>query len=312
MEHYVTLFDSFFLPQGLALHASMQRHAGDYRLWVLCVDDTARDVLAGLALPNVSLLKLSALETPALLRVKADRSRAEYCWTLTPFAPRFVFEADASVSRVTYVDADLWLCKNPRPIFAEFERAGAQVLITDHGYAPEYDQAHLSGQFCVQFMTFTRRGGEPVRQWWEDRCIEWCYARFEQGKYGDQRYLDDWPTRFEGIVHVLTQQQFTQAPWNATRFPCSQAITYHFQSLRILPGRLIDCCSVYVLPKPALIALYQPYLVDLGAAITRLQAGGFKVKPQAPALGLYGKLRRLFSGVYQQGWRFHRLNFGRY
>ena len=28
MEHFVTLFDSLFLPQGLALHMSMERHAG--------------------------------------------------------------------------------------------------------------------------------------------------------------------------------------------------------------------------------------------------------------------------------------------
>jgi hypothetical protein len=34
MEHYVTLFDSLFLPQGLALHMSMERHAGVYTLWI--------------------------------------------------------------------------------------------------------------------------------------------------------------------------------------------------------------------------------------------------------------------------------------
>ena len=44
MEHYVTLFDSLFLPQGLALHASLQQHAGEHRLWVLCVDELAHDL----------------------------------------------------------------------------------------------------------------------------------------------------------------------------------------------------------------------------------------------------------------------------
>ena len=45
MEHYVTLFDSLFLPQGLALHMSMERHAGNYTLWILCIDDAVHDVL---------------------------------------------------------------------------------------------------------------------------------------------------------------------------------------------------------------------------------------------------------------------------
>ena len=33
--------DSLFLPQGLALHMSMERHVKDYTLWILCVDDEA-------------------------------------------------------------------------------------------------------------------------------------------------------------------------------------------------------------------------------------------------------------------------------
>src|SRR6266700_3623980 len=108
MEHFVTLFDSWFLPQGLALHSSLEQHAGAYTLWILCVDDDAERVLKRLALPNVRLLALANAETPELLRVKAARTRAEYCWTLTPVAPRLVFDADVGAKRVTYVDADLW------------------------------------------------------------------------------------------------------------------------------------------------------------------------------------------------------------
>ena len=86
MEHYVTLFDSLFLPQGLALHTSMQRHVKNYTLWILCVDDEAHRVLTQLRLPNVRLLQLSQLETEDLLLVKPGRSKGEYCWTLTPLA----------------------------------------------------------------------------------------------------------------------------------------------------------------------------------------------------------------------------------
>lgn len=159
MEHFVTIFNSLFLPQGLALHRSMERHVQEYTLWILCVDDVAYDVLHKLVLPNVRLLELAKLETVELLRVKQDRTIAEYCWTLTPFAPRFVFDADLSVARVTYIDADLWFRKSPAIVFNEFEASGKYVLITDHGYAPEYDFSASSGQYCVQFMTFTRVGG---------------------------------------------------------------------------------------------------------------------------------------------------------
>ena len=313
MQHYVTLFDSLFLPQGLALHTSMQRRLGDgWRLWILCVDDVAHELLQRLALPNVSLIALSAVETPELVAVKPGRSKGEYCWTLTPFAPRFVFEADPSVQRVTYLDADLWFLKRPTPIHAEFDDAGAAVLITDHAYAPEYDQSERSGQYCVQFMSFERERGEPVRAWWEARCIEWCFARFEGNRFGDQKYLDDWPERFGKLVHVLRRQELAQAPWNAMRFPYSQAVFYHFQSLRLLPGGRIDLGLIYPLNEPLRRHVYAPYVADLQAGIARLRALGFEPKPQGGAIGPVALLRRALSGVYQQLWRFHRLNFARY
>lgn len=291
MEHFVTLFDSLFLPQGLALHRSMERHVRDYTLWILCVDDEARDVLIKLNLPNVKLLQLSKLETEDLLRVKPTRSKGEYCWTLTPFAPRFVFEADTAVQRVTYIDADLWFCKSPMPIFREFSASGKHVLITDHAYAPEYDQSVTSGQYCVQFMTFTRKGGEVVRKWWEARCIEWCYARFEDGKFGDQKYLDDWPERFTDSVHVLINKELTLAPWNAKRFPASSAILFHFHGFRVVSTHSVIIGNYY-LPLPAKRAFYEPYGKDISYVLARIDEAGGQFRRQAVEPGL---LRAIFN-----------------
>jgi hypothetical protein len=312
MEHYVTLFDSLFLPQGLALHMSMERNAGEYTLWMLCVDDEAHEVLTKLNLLNVRLLKLSDLETVELKRVKPTRTKGEYCWTLTPFAPRFVFEANLAVQRVTYLDADVWFRKTPAPIFLEFKASGKHVLITDHGYAPEYDQSAISGQYCVQFMTFDRENGEVVRKWWEERCIEWCFARFEDGKFGDQKYLDDWPIRFECFVHVLDHQEWSQAPWNVSRYPYSQCIFYHFHGLRIAEQHQIDFGPKYGLPNVLIDNIYEPYIRDLTEAINILKNYGFSVISQKQKLSRVKLFRRFLSGIYHQFWRFHSLNFRKY
>lgn len=290
MEHYVTLFDSLFLPQGLALHMSMERHVKDYTLWILCVDDEAHDVLTKLQLPNVRLLQLSKLETEDLLRVKPTRSKGEYCWTLTPFAPRFVFEADQTVERVTYLDADLWFRKHPKPIFDEFEASGKQVLITDHAYAPEYDQSATSGQYCVQFMTFTRHGGEVVRKWWEERCIEWCYARFEGGKFGDQKYLDEWPVLFSEQVHVLRDKELALVPWNATRFPYGNAVVWHFHGLRLLDDRRL-IIGGYKIPSATFLNIYLPYFADISKARDLFLRMGIEIKAQA-SVSLKGRLKK--------------------
>lgn len=295
MEHYVTLFDSLFLPQGLALYASLERHAGAYTLWILCVDEACHDVLSRLALPNIRLIPLSKVETEELTRVKKDRTIGEYCWTLTPFAPRFVFEADATIERVTYIDADLWLRKSPSPIFREFENSGKHVLITDHAYSPEYDQSEISGQYCVQFMIFTRLGGEPVRKWWEMRCIEWCFSRPENGKFGDQKYLDDWPVRYSDQVHVLTQLDMILAPWNASRFPYGRAIAYHFHGLRLVGNNSVLLNDHYYIPKATIEFVYGTYLKDFELAITLLRSIGHLCRPQAKREWRFNRFKRLLK-----------------
>lgn len=302
MEHFVTLFDSLFLPQGLALHASMQRHIKHYTLWVLCVDDEVHQVLQTFALPNVRLLQLSQLETTDLLRVKAERTKGEYCWTLTPFAPRFVFEADAKINRVTYIDADLWFRKDPVAIFKELEASGKSVLITDHGYAPEYDQSATSGQFCVQFIVFKRQDGDVVRRWWEERCIEWCYARAEGGKFGDQKYLEKWPDIFADQVHVLQNSEWALAPWNVTRFPYGNSVFFHFHGLRIVDKKNINL-GAYSLPKVVLQFIYSPYLDDIKTAIKCLVECGITIKSQAKSTSWFkiilSRLLYLVSNIFR-------------
>ena len=281
MEHYVTLFDSLFLPQGIALHASLERHAGSYKLWVLCVDERAHEVLSKMALPNMRLLRLADWETPELLRVKPGRTRGEYCWTLTPFAPKFVFDADASVGRVTYLDADVWFCGDAAKPLLELEQSGKTVLITEHAYAPEYDYEATAGRFCVQFMTFVRQHCETVRAWWAERCIEWCFARYEDGKFGDQRYLDDWPQRFPEHVHVLQHKALLQAPWNAVRFNVNDAVMYHFHGLRLLRNQQLWFVEGYKIPEVTIRSIYHHYAEDFSRALTHLREVGHIAQPQS-------------------------------
>jgi len=269
-EHYVTLFDSYFLPQGLALNESLESKAGDFILWVICVDDKTKDVLDALEKSTVRTIALAEVETPSLLSVKQNRTRAEYCWTLSPFTAKWVFERDPEIARVTYIDADMYLFKSPRPIFREFEESGKAVLITEHAYDAEYDQTAYSGQYCVQFMIFKRNICEPVRQWWEDKCVEWCYSRLEDGKFGDQKYLDDWPERFPDHVHVLSQLDILLGPYNAKRFPYSRAIAYHFSGVKILNGNEIMLHSSYKIPAATEENLYIPYTKAIQRQLEKL------------------------------------------
>jgi hypothetical protein len=306
MENYVTLFDAKFLPQGLALHASMVRIMNSFRLWILCMDSESFRILNLLNLPHVTLLKLEDYEGPELLGVRAGRSAGEYCWTLTPFVPGFVFDADPSVGRVTYLDADLWFRKSPDPIFLEFEESKKHVLITSHGYAPEYDQSATSGEFCVQFMTFRNTVESTlVRESWAKQCIDWCFARQEDGKFGDQKYLDAWPIKFAGQVHVMNNFAWALAPWNSIRFPYGEAIFHHFQGFRLgRKGKYF--LGHYAVPKPTFDSVYKPYFTDIKYALALLEGCGVIPDCQTgePELNHWQWIKRFARNLIIFRWRF--------
>jgi hypothetical protein len=305
IEHFVTLFDNNFLPIGLSLHASLLEHGQPFHLWILCMDELVEQNLKRLALQSVSLIPLRDAEDARLLAIKPTRNRGEYCWTLTPFTPQFVFDRDAHVNRVTYLDADLFFFASPKILLDEFERSGKHVLITEHAYAPEYDRAAKSGRFCVQFMTFRRsQEGLRVLKWWQDRCLEWCFDRYEDGKFGDQKYLDQWPTLFSNEVHILEQVHNTLAPWNVDYFlsntiTSSPPVFYHFQSFRLINNNLARLYVGIRLKKQA-YKFYESYLICIGKQLKTLTAFNISISDMPIPIRKFQFLRNMYMSVFKK------------
>jgi hypothetical protein len=182
----------------------------------------------------------------------------EYCWTCTPSIIKYCLKT-YNLPSCTYLDADLYFFSNPAVLMEEM--GDKSVLITEHRYTPEYDQSATSGIYCVQFMTFKNDdSGLTVLDWWRKACIAWCYARLEDGKFGDQKYLDDWPARFKGI-HVLKNPGGGVAPWNVQQYDLTQKkcelVFYHFHNVKFLQDNKVDL-GYYRLRKKDLAILYKP------------------------------------------------------
>jgi hypothetical protein len=298
VEHFVTLFDSKFLPMGMTLHSSLMAHGQPFHLWIICMDEPVEEQLARISLPHVTLLPLKSIETPELLAVKQGRSRGEYCWTITPFTFLAVFDRDVNVERVTYLDADLFFFASPHVLLRELEEADKHVLITEHAYAPEYAYyLDLSGRFCVQFMTFKRTAAaKKVMRWWQERCLEWCFERHEEGKFGDQKYLDAWPDLFSDEVHIVHQTEKTLAPWNVLYFEKLRGrldpVFYHFQGFRIVSPNKIRLYGGYKIDNKGL-QLYDAYLAALRRSIHTMQNNGITIPYIKDEMSLKERIRNV-------------------
>jgi hypothetical protein len=326
--NYTTLFDSYYINRALAMHESLVKHCPDFHLYIFAFDEKSEKLLKDMGLHRVTVIPLRDLENQQLLAIKESRSKAEYCWTCTPSTLYYCIEK-YNLDHCTYLDADLFFFSNPNVLVDEL--GNNSVLITEHRYTRRYDQSQKSGHYCVQFMTFRNTAeGMAALTWWRDRCIEWCYDRFEDGKFGDQKYLDDWTTRFKG-VHVLQHQGGGVAPWNVQRYDIAEEngklqvieketgnrydlVFYHFHAVRFLKDNRVDL-GAYALSSGAKL-LYSRYLESIRKANEELLQRGFQpiVQPyntkKSIPLFVHKAARRLL-GVYQIYTTNRLINYGK-
>lgn len=307
---FCTYFDKNYLPRGLALYRSLEEHCQrPFTLWVLCFDDETYEILAELDLPNVRLISEQEFEAgdSQLVNTKTNRNRVEYYWTCTPSLPLYVLRHDPTADVITYLDADLLFFSDPRPIYEEF--GNNSILIIEHRYAPEKAQlATTSGIYNVGLMAFRRdESGLACLNWWRARCLEWCYARVEDNKFGDQKYLDDWPTRFTDVT-VLQHPGAGLAPWNLTRYTIDVAsdvisvdgdalIFYHYHGFKyIRPWVCAPAGSGYRMPLPQALILYRTYAAALHQAIETIHAVAPTYEPLVERLSNKKILKGLAGG----------------
>ncbi len=276
---FTTLFNSYYLPKGIAMIESLSQHCDNFHLYVFAYDEKCYAYLQKQNYPNVTVLSLTQLEQhfTQLLEVKPSRTFAEYCWTTTAFTIKYCLE-NYDIDHCTYLDADLFFFANPRVLVEEM--GDNDILITEHRYAPQYEyQSFNSGKYCVQFLTAKNNAnGRKVIDWWKDACNEWCYNRYEDGKFGDQKYLDDWTMRFKG-VHVLQHLGGGLAPWNVIQYDLSQIepIFYHFHHFRSseICGLYEYIFGPYELQAEAIELLYEPYIKTISRIHKQLLQDGF-------------------------------------
>lgn len=316
MQNYCTLFDSFYLNRGLVMYESLKAHCPAFHLYIFAFDDKAFDILTELRLPSVTVIPLSKFENEDLLRVKPSRSKAEYCWTCTPYTLQYSIEK-FNLEQCTYIDADLCFYSNPGVLLNEMGEQS--TLITEHRYSPQYDQSKTHGIYCVQFLCIKNdENGKSALYWWRDRCLEWCFNRLEDGKFGDQKYLDDWTTRFKG-VHVLKNIGGGVAPWNIQQYILDQdeqkqwwvtansstekerLVFYHFHYVKFLKGNQVDISDYKI--NESNFMFYADYLKRIKAANAFLRKFDYKLPIQPfrtsrPWLAPLDKLNRRLRGVY--------------
>jgi hypothetical protein len=242
-----TIVDRSYLPRVLILHQSLVDTCPSFRLRVCCTDEQTRTLLVRSRRPNLVAMSLADVEAhdPSLARLKQARSLPEYCFTAKPSLCLYVLDTEPEVQSIVYLDSDLMFLQDPT---RGFELGEDSILLVPQRHAPGRErEAELFGSFQAGTVGFQRsQEGLAALRWWRERCLEWCSYEHEDGKWTDQRYLEDWPQRFDG-VRVLEDPGWGLAPWNAWQYRLEAqggtalvdgrpVVFYHHSGLRLFGG----------------------------------------------------------------------------
>lgn len=249
---FCTLFDCNYLDKGLVLYKSMRKHMKEFKLYVFAFDDRCYKILQKIQPLNMILISVSDIMTDRLQQIKKDRTRAEFCWTCTPIIIEHVLQKYGEVV-CTYIDADIYFFANPQSLIQDIIDERCSVGLVRHGFERnwEYGKNIFSvGKYCIQFNTFlNNKEGIQVLEDWKESCLEWCYCRYEDGRFGDQKYPDKWKQKYS-CIYECKNLGAGVAPWNLHLYSCLRKkngkvflkymrrqfrlVFYHFEGMKYL------------------------------------------------------------------------------
>lgn len=254
MQYFTTFFDKNYLSRGLVLIESLQKQSTGFELYLLCLDDTTFSYFEAnkSQYPEVKTILLSAIEKEdeELLLCKTNRSTIEYYFTLSPCLPLYLLKK-FNLPHICSLDADIKFYASPQPLFDYL--INSSMIITPHKFSKEIGHLVKYGKNNVSFQIFKNdECGLQCLELWRKQCIDWCKDVPDEinGRFADQKYLDNWETLYLNKVKVLNDNISGLAPWNLNNYKITiknnkfysnneRIIFYHFHHNKFFSKRWI-------------------------------------------------------------------------
>lgn len=264
MRYFCTLFDKTYLYQALALYKSLAANCREFRLYALCLDEIAYNLMEKTGQANLVPISLAKIENDEIKAVKQRITYWQYCAAWQPLICLYILD-EYKVDLITYIDADTMFFNDPEILFKELDNCTASVV--PHRYTPQFDQTPVSGKYCVQFNAFgNNTKSREILKYWKACCFK--NSKKKPNYFRGQLSLDRWPEKFAS-VKVIQHLGAGVAPWNIQQYKITEnnakvmvnespLVFYHYhQYAWHKDGQ--PFFSSYPLSEAAVKYIYRPY-----------------------------------------------------
>lgn len=286
-RHIVIGVDANYLHKAVIFYESLSKFHKNFILHIFCYDDVTYRVFKILNYKNITIYHTSEFETKEILKVKFSKERLyEYYWAIGPYLTRKVL-MEQKTDSVALADCDIMFFQSPEIIFEELGKA--DVIIQPNNFSYQFENDFVPyGYYCTSFQCFRKnKNGKQILDYWHNLCMEWCSHIREEGKFGEQKYLDDWRIRFKNVREVASVGT-NVAPWNIQKYDINikngevminnkwPLVYYHYHSFKmnLLNYKYIitgDRNLKYPISKEAEKYIYKPYIKLIKKTIMNLK-----------------------------------------
>jgi hypothetical protein len=276
---FCVILSKYRIYQGVALYRSLEYNYKKFNMFILCVDDETYQLCQELNLTKATLLQDKDLDDERLIIAKKERRLNEYCWTLKPFFLEYVLDKYDSIENAVYLDADICFFNDPSAIFTA--NKSYCIQLSEHDFQEKNAAVEQTcGKYNSGFIVFKNcETSVDALRWWQDKCIEWCQDGVDEGRFGDQKYLELLPLLYDDVYPIITPG-VNIAPWNESKYQyCNRngkvyinddkLVCYHFCGLRILNK---NSYALVIGSQKPISFIHTPYAIVLQEVMSDIES----------------------------------------
>jgi len=188
--------------------------------FVICLVDRKSNIIDYAQFRNVEIVEVESIKIPGFNDLADKYSIVELNTAVKPFFIEYLFKRDAAITKVVYLDPDIYVLGSFEEV--DKELADNTLIVTPHIVQPYPLDDHVLpertflnyGIYNLGFIALNR-GGETDKflHWWQERLRRFCYIDFSDACFTDQLWINYAPIFFKG-VKISYHLGINAAYWN--------------------------------------------------------------------------------------------------